>query len=180
MANKHKLGSLEEIQRKLGFHIEEAHQIALHNLYGDSLHELNDAATTFKKLIKKIGHDNVSEMDFEKESPIDISINDIGETFVGGNKIDINIETGWQVGSRQEAIDFLYEQIGIPENPRDEVKADLEYLLSLDDTFLLKSTSTNEYRSPTEETEEFNLMCNKIIAANNLDLQEELLPEPGQ
>ncbi len=74
----------------------------------------------------------------------------------------------YKLAYRPDRVDDLIKFIGEAQDERTKelMKADLITLASWDDEFIWESIDTNEFISPTRNTERFNEICQKVLDAN--------------
>ena len=76
----------------------------------------------------------------------------------------------YDLREREDQIDHLIEWIsecGIDrESDKGLMKEDLKYLMKLSDEYIFSSISTNEYIAKSDNEEEFNDICDRILELN--------------
>lgn len=91
------------------------------------------------------------------------------KTTIDGTVIDPQIECDYQPIDRESEIDnlitWIYEADGMGPDAA-LMKEDLQTLMGWEDEYILTSTSTNSYLSPSLDPDEYEEQCNAIIAQN--------------
>lgn len=102
-----------------------------------------------------------------------------GDLYINFTAIDDSVLEkdiiGWKLVDRESFIEDLYQWIPSA-NPSDVqlMQSDLMMLSAWNDDYVLSSTSTNEYLSPTKHTEAFNEVCEEFLSEQrDLDALEE-------
>lgn len=111
----------------------------------------------------------------EKVSPMALTVTYDGsrKIFIDGMLVNDEVfddeMVNYCVVERVDQISDLCMWIGECKDPsqRQLMMDDLAQLNSLDDEFILSSILTNEFISPTADTEQFNEVCQEIIEQNN-------------
>jgi hypothetical protein len=87
----------------------------------------------------------------------------------------------YKIIERDEEILCLYEHLSgssRTEHDKNLIKIDLNFLQHLDDEYVLSNVLTNEYISPSENTERFNEICQEFLEAHSdLERKEYSLDE---
>lgn len=126
----------------------------------------------YQTFLKKI------EKEANAEEPIPVGTGNYGsETIVDGVQIHEDVfdeeMVEWKLAHRDDLVSDL--RIWIGESARNPNRTsdynlmieDLEMLSKWDDEYIWSSVSTNEYLSPTLNTEQFNEVCREVLDAHH-------------
>lgn len=80
----------------------------------------------------------------------------------------------WTLREREDEIDNLIDWISESQKYGDKalMKADLKYLISLDDEYIFSNISTNRYIANSDNEIEFHNICMEILELNEKENQE--------
>lgn len=118
------------------------------------------------------------EEEASAEKPIPVGTKDYGsETIIDGVQIHEDVfgeeMVEWKLTYREDLITDLRTWIGEAARNPDRTSdynlmiEDLEMLSKWEDEYIWSSISTNEYLSPSLNTEEFNEVCREVLKAHN-------------
>lgn len=72
----------------------------------------------------------------------------------------------WNVCDLEDFIENLICWISEATKDKILMKNDLKYLITLNDDYIFSSVSTNDYIAQSDNLDEYNLICDEILALN--------------
>lgn len=143
--------------------------------------KLNDATAA------SLGFPNFNALKphLDKLMPIAASYTD-GKFYINEQEINDDVYheqmTDFYIVPREDEIYWITQYIsdGVTLTGKNKELAikDMTLLAAMPDEYLLKSHETNKYLSPTQDTEEFNAECNKMLVASGLKPVKTKITQP--